>query len=165
MQQVPGEYEKSKFQLPDMSHQEMDDILRKQIICRISFNDRPYPYTLPMEYYYFGDVMYFHFTNTGKKWELINKDPNVTVEVDWANDNLSDYKSVILHGRLIVVENEDERNTMSRVMADAVNSRLGIKALLNIPWGKKGIDYLSASDIPLVLLKLEERERTGKKAH
>lgn len=162
---LPTGYEVKRFDLPNMSHREMDDLLKSQLLCRISFHDEPYPYVLPMEYYYFGDVMYFHFTTTGKKMELLNKNPNVTVEVDWCNDTMTDYKSVILRGRLVPVDNPDERNMINVAMASAVHERAGIKAFLRIPWGKKGIDYLSASNIPLRLLKLDIKEMIGKKAH
>ncbi len=164
-EQLPREYEMKRFDLPDMSHKEMDDLLRSNILCRISFHDEPFPYTLPMEYYYFGDVMYFHFTTTGKKMDLLNNNPNVTVEVDWSNDMLTDYKSVILKGTLVSVDNPAERNTVNVAMSTAVRERAGIKSYLQIPWGKKGVDYLSASNIPLKLLKLDIKEMTGKKAH
>jgi nitroimidazol reductase NimA-like FMN-containing flavoprotein (pyridoxamine 5'-phosphate oxidase superfamily) len=154
-----------RFDLPDMSHKEMDELLRSHILCRISFHDEPFPYTLPMEYYYFGDVMYFHFTTTGKKMDLLNNNPNVTVEVDWSNDTLTDYKSVILKGMLVSVDNPAERNTVNVAMSTAVHEKAGIKSYLQIPWGKKGVDYLSASNIPLKLLKLDIKEMTGKKAH
>jgi nitroimidazol reductase NimA-like FMN-containing flavoprotein (pyridoxamine 5'-phosphate oxidase superfamily) len=164
-EQRPREFEIKRFDLPDMSHREMDDLMKKQLLCRISFNDRPYPYTLPMEYYYFGDVLYFHFTTTGKKMELLDKDPNVTVEIDWSDELLSNYKSVILKGKLVPVTNVDERNTINVAMSTSVRDKAGIKSYLNIPWGKKGIDYLSASNIALLLLRLEVKEMTGKKAH
>lgn len=164
-ERVPREYEIKKFDLPDMSHREMDDLMKKQLICRISFHDEPYPYTLPMEFYYFGDVMYFHLTNTGKKMDLLKNNPNVTVEIDWHNDTMTDYKSVILNGRMVPVDNKDERNTVNLAMASAVREKAGIKAFLKIPWGTKGVDYMSASNIPLILFKLEVTQMTGKKAH
>jgi uncharacterized protein len=164
-EQLPRDYEIKRFDLPDMSHREMDELLKRQLLCRISFHDEPYPYTLPMEYYYFGDTMYFHFTTTGKKIDLMSRDPNVTVEVDWYDDLLTDYKSVILKGRLVPVENTDERNTINVAMSTAVREKAGIKAFLRIPWGRKGVDYLAASNIPLKLLKLDVKEMSGKKAH
>jgi nitroimidazol reductase NimA-like FMN-containing flavoprotein (pyridoxamine 5'-phosphate oxidase superfamily) len=164
-EQLPRDYEIKRFDLPDMSHREMDELLKSQLLCRISFHDEPYPYTLPMEYYYFGDVIYFHFTTTGKKMDLMNLNPNVTVEVDWYDDMLTDYKSVILKGRLVPVDNADERNTVNVAMSSAVREKAGIKSYLRIPWGKKGVDYLSASNIPLKLLKLEIKDMSGKKAH
>lgn len=164
-EQRPWEYEMKRFDLPDMSHREMDELLNKQLICRITFHDEPYPYTLPMEYYYTGDVMYFHFTTTGKKIDLLNRNPNVTVEVDSSDENLTDYRSVILKGRLVPVENADERNMINVEMSTAVRDKAGIKAFLQIPFGNKGVDYLSVSNIPLKLLKLEVKEMTGKKSH
>jgi nitroimidazol reductase NimA-like FMN-containing flavoprotein (pyridoxamine 5'-phosphate oxidase superfamily) len=162
---LPKEYEIKRFDLPDMSRQEMDDLLKREILCRISFHDEPYPYTIPMEYYYFGNVIYFHFTTTGKKMELYNKNPNVTMEVDWHDDLLEDYKSVIIKGKLVHVENRTEREIVNVGMASAVHERAGIKAFLRLPLRNKGIDYLAASNIPLMLLKLEVKEITGKKAH
>ena len=164
-EQIKRDYEIKRFDLPDMSHQEIDELLTSQLLCRMTFNDQPYPYTLPMEYYYFGETMYFHLTTTGKKMDLLQKDPNVTIEVDWANSDLSDYKSAILKGRLIEVTDHAELNTMNVAMSTAIKDQLGIKAFLRIPWSKKGIDYLSASNIPLSLYKLEAKEITGKKAH
>jgi nitroimidazol reductase NimA-like FMN-containing flavoprotein (pyridoxamine 5'-phosphate oxidase superfamily) len=164
-EQVHRDYEIKRFDLPDMSHKEMDELLRNQLLCRVTLNDRPYPYTLPMEYYFFGDTMYFHFTMTGKKMDLMRADPNVCVEVDWSNDDLSDYRSVVMRGRLVEVTDAAERNMMNLAMSTAIKDKVGIKALLRIPFSKKGIDYLSASNIPLTLLKLEVHEMSGKKAH
>ena len=147
-----------------MSHSEMHDLLDKQLLCRITFHDDPYPYTLPMEYYYFGDTMYFHFTTSGRKIDLWKKNPNVTVEVDWHNSDMSDYKSVIIRGTLVSVDNPTERNLVNRAMGDVVKEKVGIKGWFKLPWEKKGVDYLSASNIPLILLKLETKDMTGKKA-
>ncbi|MCD1295236.1 flavin-nucleotide-binding protein [Methanocella sp. CWC-04] len=162
-EQVPKGYGK-KFDLPNMTRQEMLDLLREQNVCRVSFNDETYPYTLPMEYYFSGDVMYLHFTNTGKKIDLLRKDPNVTVEVDWASGDLTNYRSVIIKGKLVGVENDVERNFINVEMETAIKDKRGIKDLLGIPWEKKGIDYLGASNIPMILLKLDIKEMTGKKA-
>ena len=164
-ERIPKEFELKRFDLPDMGHREMDDLLKKQLICRISFNDQPYPYTLPMEYYYSGDVLYFHFTTTGKKMELLNKDPNVTVEIDWSNETLTDYKSIIIRGKLIPVDNPYERNTINLAMTSVVRNKAGIKSLLKLPTKTKGVDYLAASNIPLALLKLDVKEMVGKKSH
>lgn len=163
-EQIRKDYEIKRFDLPDMSHREMDELLNSQLLCRITFNDQPYPYTLPMEYYYFGDTIYFHFTTTGKKIDLLRRDPNVTVEIDWTNEDLSDYRSVIMKGQLVEVTDNSERNTMNVAMSTAIKDKVGIKAYLRVPWMKKGIDYLSASNIPMTLLKLEVKEMTGKKA-
>lgn len=162
---LPGNYEIRRFDLPDMSRREIDELMKKQLLCRISFNDRPYPYTLPMEYYYSGDVLYFHFTTTGKKMDLLARDPNVTVEIDWYDSTLTDYSSVILKGKLVRVENPVERNMITVAMGSVVRQKAGIKSFLKIPWGKKGVDYLAASNIPLMLLKLDIHEVSGKKAH
>lgn len=164
-EQAPREYEIKKFELPDMSHKEMDDLIKSQLICRVTFNDDPYPYTLPMEYYYFGDTMYFHFTTSGKKMDLLRKNPSVTVEIDRSDSNLTSYSSVLMKGKLIPVERAGERDTINAAMSTAVRDKAGIKSFLKIPWTKRGIDYLSASNIPLVLLKLDVNEMTGKKAH
>ena len=163
-EQIKRDYEIKRFDLPDMSHREMDDLLSSQLLCRITFNDHPFPYTLPMEYYYFGETIYFHLTTTGRKIELLRKDPNVTVEIDWSNEDLSDYRSVIVKGRLVEIVDGPERNTMNVAMSTAIKDKVGIKSYLRIPWMKKGIDYLSASNIPLALYKLDVVEMTGKKA-
>lgn len=164
-EQVPRDYEIKKFDLPEMSMREMKQLLKDQLLCRITFHDEPYPYVLPMEYYFSGDTMYFHFTTTGKKMDIMARDPRVTVEVDTHDDLLTDYRSAVLKGRLVPVDNQAEYNVISVAMSSAVREKAGIKSFLNIPWGKKGIDYLAASNIPLKLYKLEVKEMSGKKAH
>jgi uncharacterized protein len=54
------------YKLPAMSKQEVDMLLVNSRICRMAFNDSPYPYIIPLDYVYVNGKMYFHFADYGK---------------------------------------------------------------------------------------------------
>ncbi len=57
-------------------------ILESCTVCRIAFNDEPFPYIVPVNYVYVSDCLYFHSASTGSKLDLIACDNHVCFEVD-----------------------------------------------------------------------------------
>ncbi len=74
-EQAPREYEIKKFELPDMSHSEMDDLIKSQLICRVTFNHDPYPYTLPMDTIILGTRCTSISRRPVKRWSYSEKTP------------------------------------------------------------------------------------------
>ncbi|HTX43856.1 MAG TPA: pyridoxamine 5'-phosphate oxidase family protein [Methanocella sp.] len=122
--QGPGQ---EVYRLPSMSGQEVDRLLRGGRICRMAFNDRPWPYIIPLDYVYVNGKMYFHFADYGKKMELFKKDPHVGVEVDRFNGDVTEYESVTLMGTLAKVTDPGEKKTASRALLETMESRGGEK--------------------------------------
>lgn len=95
-----------------LSHDECLDILRegKTAVVAVSGDDG-YPYTVPLNYVYFNDKIYFHCAKSGHKLEAIKRCDKVSVCVVLNDDVVPEkyttyYKSVICFGRAKIVEDE-----------------------------------------------------------
>lgn len=91
----------------------------------MAFNDSPYPYIIPLDYVYVNGKMYFHFADYGKKMDLFKKDPQVSVEVDRYNKDITDYESVTLMGTLVKVADREEKKMASDALLKTIESRGG----------------------------------------
>ena len=95
-------------------------------VCRIAFNDSPFPYIIPVHFVYIKDCFYFHSAEEGRKIELIKKDGQICFETDKVYKILSNekacnwstkYESIIGTGRAVVVEDlEEKRKALSHLM-------------------------------------------------
>jgi nitroimidazol reductase NimA-like FMN-containing flavoprotein (pyridoxamine 5'-phosphate oxidase superfamily) len=108
----------SVVKLPKMTDKEIEDLIEEQKLCRIAFKARKYPYMAPFRYVTLNGVLYFHFTDYGKKMRLISKDNRVCVEVESYSHDLSEYNFVVMRGELEVVSDEKERDKAILKMAE-----------------------------------------------
>ncbi len=108
---------------------EMIKIIRKCDSCVIALNDDGFPYVVPLN---FGlDIegdqvyLYFHCAMEGKKLDLIRKDNRVTFEMDCEHNFIlyeermsctMGYASVIGHGTMEFVSNEDKLKSLKILM-------------------------------------------------
>lgn len=100
--------------LPDMNKEEIDNVIKKENLCRIAFIDGEYPYIAPFQYLYYNDQLYFHFTDYGKKKEILKKSNNVCVSIEQLEPNLKSYNFISLQGKLSLVKDEEEKNLVIR---------------------------------------------------
>lgn len=95
-----------------LSHDECLDILRKGKTAVVAVSgDDGYPYTVPLNYVYFNDKIYFHCAKTGHKLDAVKRCDKVSVCVVLNDDVVPEkyttyYKSVICFGRAKTVEDE-----------------------------------------------------------
>lgn len=98
-------------------------------VCRLAFNDEPYPYILPLN---FGMevndgkiTLYFHGAAEGTKYDLLQKNNHVSFEMDCGHrlitgekscDCTMEYQSVIGQGQLELVSEEDKVKALSILM-------------------------------------------------
>ena len=150
--------------LPKMSRQEIENVLCEQILCRIAFKASDYPYIAPFQYVYMNSTLYFHFTDYGRKMKMLKKDNRVCVEIEKLSPDLSDYFFVTLRGRLSLVEDSEERNTVIRRMAEEGKQKLSPNFLS--AHGLKSDEGWSSftPEKPLVILKLDTVEEMGLKS-
>jgi nitroimidazol reductase NimA-like FMN-containing flavoprotein (pyridoxamine 5'-phosphate oxidase superfamily) len=94
--------------VPLMSKQEYDELIREQYISRIGFLGE-YPYIAPFMYVFDGSFIYFLSTKYGKKIKRLQSNPNVAVEIEKYEDDLSEYRFVTLQGRILQVEDINEK--------------------------------------------------------
>lgn len=94
--------------IPLMSKGEYDNFIKENYVSRIGFKGE-YPYIAPFLYVFDGHFLYFMSTKYGKKIERFKANPNVAVEIEKYEDNLSEYRFVTLQGRIEQVENTEEK--------------------------------------------------------
>ena len=105
------------------------DILFRCDTITLGMNGGSAPYVIPMTFACSlenGQItVYFHSAQGGRKWEILNRDPNVCVEahlyyktVKEAGGITAKYESVIGTGIAEPVENRDEKVASFRLMLD-----------------------------------------------
>ena len=108
---------------------EMVGIIDKCDVCRLALNDDGAPYILPLNFGYAVSggrlVFYFHGALSGKKLDLIAKDPHAAFELDCGhalitNEEKGDismlYQSVIGKGVIEMIPDEDKEEALGIIL-------------------------------------------------
>ena len=142
--------------LPKMKKDEINKLIREQIICRIAFRGVETPYIAPFQYVMMNGSLYFHFTDYGRKMKLLSEGNPVCVEIETYKPDLSQYRFVVLTGKLKVVTDPAERAKAIRKMAEESEKKLSTSFLA--AHGFKIDDGWSSftPDKPIIIVKLEE---------
>jgi len=153
----------SLVKLPRMSSEEVETLLKNQFMCRIAFNGGDYPYLAPFRYVRIDDVLYFHFTDYGKKMRLIEQDNRVCVQIESYKPDLSEYNFVSLRGRLVKVDDANEVEEAVQLFAETGKDSISPKFL-----AAHGFDPGAGWDVfkgDLVIIKLVDIvEKVGLKS-
>jgi len=145
------------FKLPKMKKQEMWKLIRRQRLCRIAFKGAEYPYIAPFQYVVLNNILYFHFTDYGKKMKLIENDKHVCVEIEEYKEDLSEYSFIVLRGILEVVTDQQDRANALQQLAEEGEQELSTNFLPAHGFKKEdGWLSLTPTDPSLVVLKLEK---------
>ncbi len=104
----------------------IEAIITKSLVCRLALSDDNVPYMVPLSFGYKDKVLYFHGPQTGKKIDIIKKNPKVCFEFDAdteivkANDACRwtmKYRSVIGFGSAVLLEDiEEKRKGLAVIM-------------------------------------------------
>lgn len=151
------------YKLPSMSKQEVDNLLKCGRICRMALNDSPQPYIIPMDYVYVNGKMYFHFASYGRKVELFTKNPNVSVEVDCFNDDITRYESVTLMGKLEKVTDPGEKKVASDALLNSISARGGARNVA-ARHGYENMDKSTLSSSNSMVLRLDVKDYVALKS-
>ncbi len=98
--------------IPSMKKIEYDQLINEEYMSRIAFKGEKYPYVAPFLYVFDGNFMYFLSTKYGKKVRYFQQNPYVCVEVEKYSPDLSAYNFMTLLGRLVEVEDENEKKVI-----------------------------------------------------
>ena len=98
------------------------EVLMECECCRLGFYDGGEVYIVPLDFGYedYGNkkVLYFHGANKGRKASLIEKATKVGFEMDTSHETIegenacgysSQYRSIIVSGKIIALVDEDEK--------------------------------------------------------
>jgi nitroimidazol reductase NimA-like FMN-containing flavoprotein (pyridoxamine 5'-phosphate oxidase superfamily) len=110
----------------------------------------------PFQYVVLDDVLYFHFTDYGKKMKLIENDKKVCVEIEEYKEDLSEYSFIVLRGTLKVVTDQQERVKALKKLAEEGEKKLSPNFLPAHGFKKEdGWSSLTPMNTSLVAIKLE----------
>jgi len=103
--------------LPELSIKEMLELLEAERVGRLGLNDEPQPYVVPTDFAYKDGSIYIHSPVDGKKSVLARKNPHVCFEVDRYNEDVTEYKSIIIRGDIKEVFDDGEKRDAIRMLA------------------------------------------------
>lgn len=143
--------------------EEMKDILSRADACRVALVDgvKPYAVTLNYGFEWEGElpVLYFHCARSGRKLDIVAKNPAACAVVDLDHELVGGptgcdwsmkYRSVVIDG---VVETVD----------DPVERKKGLDLLMFHYSGRSGFMYDPAEMTATVILRLKAQSISGKK--
>jgi nitroimidazol reductase NimA-like FMN-containing flavoprotein (pyridoxamine 5'-phosphate oxidase superfamily) len=111
------------IKLPTMSDKEIKEAIKSQNLCRIAFIDDEFPYISPFQYVYIDEILYFHFTDYGKKKKILSKNNNVCISIEHFEPDLSSYYFISMKGKLDLVEDEFLRKEVINQMVKSAKSK------------------------------------------
>ena len=154
-----------KIKLPKMTEEEIHSVLYNENICRIAFIEDSYPYICPFQYVYLKNLLYFHFTDYGKKMRILNNNNNVCVSIEKFEPDLSSYFFISIQGKLKQIE---DKAILKVVIEEIVNKAKGqfSRNFLVAHGFKQEDDWESLIEDSLLIYKLEEfGSRIGLKSY
>ncbi len=155
----------TKIEMSKMKENEIEELIEDQLLCRIAFKGDLQPYIAPFQYAYVNGILYFHFTDYGKKMSFFKQETPVCVEIERYTPNLSEYGFVVLTGKLRLVEDHKERKRAIEKMAEVGKQKLSANFLLahGFSQGSDWTDF--TADKPILIIKLDEvTEKIGLKS-
>ncbi|MFX1591718.1 MAG: pyridoxamine 5'-phosphate oxidase family protein [Promethearchaeota archaeon] len=113
----------SIIKLPKMEEVEIKQAISSHNLCRIAFIDDEYPYIAPFQYVCIDDVLYFHFTDYGKKKQILLKNQNICISIEHFEPDLSSYYFISMKGKLELVKDNELKKEVMNQMAISVRNK------------------------------------------
>jgi nitroimidazol reductase NimA-like FMN-containing flavoprotein (pyridoxamine 5'-phosphate oxidase superfamily) len=150
--------------LPKMKEEEIRQLIKKQYLCRIAFREDLYPYISPFQYVVIDDILYFHFSDYGKKIGFLKQDTPVCVEIELYSPDFSKFAFVILQGKLKEVEDQSEiKRALSRCAIDGKKNFS--ENFLQAHGFSMGSKWEDLTEKPSIIVQLDEVvKKTGLKS-
>ena len=99
---------KLKFMIGVLPQDQIEDLLKTQVVGRIGCSTDGETYIVPISYAYDGQYIYCH-TQEGRKSSMMRKNPRICFEVE-DMQNMANWKSVVLQGTYEELVEKKDRN-------------------------------------------------------
>jgi uncharacterized protein len=111
------------------NREEIDQLIRSCKTCFLSLCVDDIPYVVPMNFALDGDTIIIHSAQSGRKWEMLQKNPRVCInwtlgeKLAWQNPEVGcsyrvKSRTVIVEGIAEFVEDiEEKANCLKKIMA------------------------------------------------
>lgn len=144
--------------LGKLEPQQIEDLLKTQIVGRIGCHADGETYVVPISYAYDGTYLYCH-THEGKKSTMLRKNPKVCFEVDEMKD-MANWKSVVAQGIFEELKEREERNL---AMQTLLNRYLPIISSVTTHLGEHWPFHPDdATEIKGLMFRIKLTEKTGR---
>jgi nitroimidazol reductase NimA-like FMN-containing flavoprotein (pyridoxamine 5'-phosphate oxidase superfamily) len=102
-----------------MSETEIFKLLDLALIGRLAMADiQGRPYAIPLPFCRIENTIYLRVPMTGRKGDILRANNQVCFEIDVFTDQLDDYASILVEGRLVAVDDLAEKARV-RIINDA----------------------------------------------
>lgn len=97
---------------------DIEQIFTEAHVCRLGMFDGEMPYIVPMNFGYRDDILYFHSALSGRKIDILNKNPNVCFEIDIPGEVIKSkaacswsmsYRSIVGEGKVQFIKDNREK--------------------------------------------------------
>ena len=141
-----------------LNKEEIEDVIRRQFICRVGCSLNNTTYVVPISYAYDGQYIYCH-TQDGMKNKMMRENPNVCFEID-SLETMATWKSVIAWGKYEEISDSEERSKALKVLLSRVYPFIISKKMqLGDQWPFAPDDL---NNIKGIVFKIELKEKTGR---
>ncbi len=117
-----------------LNEKEIHSIIKKCKVCYIGMVDGDTPYVLPFNYGFCNGVIYFHSGPDGKKFDVLTRNNKVCIafscdhELKIVNQEVAcsysmKYRSVLLHGKIEMVEDFREKEKALNIIMENYTGR------------------------------------------
>jgi nitroimidazol reductase NimA-like FMN-containing flavoprotein (pyridoxamine 5'-phosphate oxidase superfamily) len=106
---------------------EIERIINSALVCRLGLCEGDQPYVVPVCFGYEAGRIYIHSYPSGKKMEIIRKNPRVCIEIDSGIEPVPaespcgrgmKYRSVIAFGTCRILSGKDEKKNALKVILE-----------------------------------------------
>ena len=104
--------------LGKLDNEQIESLLKHNIIGRLGFCENGKSYVLPISYAYDGKYIYCH-SFEGRKLEVMRKFPQVCFQVD-KMANMANWESLLVWGKFEEIKDPEERKAALSILLDRI---------------------------------------------
>jgi len=141
-----------------MNQEEIEELLKQQLIGRIGCHSDSVTYIVPISYAYDGHSVFAH-TLEGMKISMMRKNTHVCFEVD-VQQNAENWKSVICWGTFKeLVDPEERKDALVKLHTRSFSKSNSATARLSSTWP---FVPRNVNDIEGIVFRIQLHKKTGK---
>jgi nitroimidazol reductase NimA-like FMN-containing flavoprotein (pyridoxamine 5'-phosphate oxidase superfamily) len=142
------------------NREEIEAVIKSCKTCFVAMSENDRPYVLPMNFALDGDAVILHSAQSGRMWEMLQKNPKVCInwtlgeELAWQDERVGcsyrvKSKSAIVEGSVEIVDDYDEKVRCLELLMAQYSDRefkFNAPAVKNVGIIKVKIQHISAKE-------------------
>lgn len=143
-----------------LTNEEIEAVLKENVLGRIGCNDGKKTYVVPVNYVYDGKFIIAHSVY-GMKIEMMRKNPQVCFEVDEMK-SFTDWKSVIVWGEYQELAEERDRYSAMKLFVDRMMHMKISETAVPPEVSAERVHPRSPGNIKPIVYRIVIEEKTGR---